>query len=74
MIKDEFAIGDMSCGPGGFFCALEVTQQQWMKPVIFHASLLVGLFLDFIFFLKMGVLDRHTTKIYFPIMNGKRTN
>lgn len=23
-------------------------------------------------FFKMGVLDRHTTKIYFPIMNGKR--
>lgn len=57
----------------GVLCALEVTCQQWMKPVIFHAFLLVVLFVDN-FFLKMGVLDCYTTNIYFPIMNGKRKN
>lgn len=66
MIKDEFATGDMSCGPEGFFCALEVTQQQWMKPVIFHASLLVGLFLDFIFFFKDGCFRSPHYKDLFP--------
>lgn len=54
MIKGEFAIGDMPCGPERFLCALEVTRQQWMNPVIFYAFPLVVLFVDnlFIYFLR----------------------